>query len=216
MSEREGIALTPEQIRVLQETGEVEASMTERPILFSGPMVQAILEGRKTMTRRVVKNIDSVWERGTPEEWMSGNGNRPRLGGYPKDRPLFKRPDGLPMVAPAIPYPVGTRLWVRETWREYNNAAGVLYRATDTWADHPINGVSQWRPSIHMPRWASRITLEVTALRLERLQQITEEDARAEGVASRDEFMALWDRINDKTYRWESNPYVWVVGFRVP
>ena len=112
----------------------------------------------------------------------------------------------------------GDQLWVRETWRVNGNAhdyarAGkesVFYRADEDW-----NVDAGWRPSIFMPRWASRITLEVTDVRVERLQNVSHEDGRAEGFDSLDGFALLWDRINEKRgYGWHANPWVWAVEFR--
>jgi hypothetical protein len=185
--------------------GELEEDLKERPIIFSGPMVRAILDGRKTQTRRVLRRQPAgAWA--TP-------GRR------------------------ACPYGVpGDRLWVRETWAGpvldiINGDLGerFLYRASDSdWKD--CRGRSaRWRPSIHMPRSASRLLLEITDLRVQRLQDITEEDARAEGVAAhlesalwdgcgeigyRAHFKDLWDRINSKRGPWESDPWVWVLNFR--
>ena len=95
-----------------------------------------------------------------------------------------------------------------------------IYRADNPSLEDYVNadndGPIAWRPSIHMYRWASRITLEVTGIRAERLQDITEEDARAEGVSSRVEFEALWDKINAKRgYPRDTDPFVWVISFRV-
>lgn len=131
-----------------------------------------------------------------------------------------------------IPCPYGTpgdRLWVRETWFCDNPATaqdalsrmeGVYFKATEA-SPH----LFKWRPSIFMPRWASRITLEIAGVRVERLQEITEEDARAEGVDAhppsaiddriyRRPFEVLWDSINGKIYPWASNPWVWVIEFK--
>jgi hypothetical protein len=133
------------------------------------------------------------------------------------------------------PYGVpGDRLWVRETWApqpereeawklpEHEGGGGsaddVCYRADERPNDHQLggltHGVARWRPSIYMPRFASRITLEVTDVRADRLQDITEEDAKAEGVERQSTFRELWDGINGKRAPWSSNPFVWVVGFR--
>jgi hypothetical protein len=197
----------------------------ERPILFSGPMVRAILDGRKTKTRRIVKPQPERQPgmcHYSPTGWAETDANggclchRVVRGGF---------------------WP-GQRLWVRETFDcdhcEYPHGdvaemrTMLDYRATHdctTWeAGCPCNdenGRSSWRPSIYMPRWASRITLEVTGVRVERLQDISEADAMAEGVGGRaqedaysscrDEFAALWDSINGKRAPWESNPWVWVV-----
>jgi hypothetical protein len=123
------------------------------------------------------------------------------------------------------PYQLGDTLWVRETWAYSTDYDGdvilnrkILYRADGEKTILP----STWRPSIHMPRWASRINLEVTGVRVERLKDITEEDALAEGVISSDydktyryAFSVLWDSINAKRgYGWAANPWVWVIEFR--
>lgn len=202
--------------------------MKERPILFSGSMVRALLAGTKTQTRRVVKMKphQQIEERGdgTPWPWM-----------YDSERDAdawLTCPYGKP----------GDRLWVRESWKHieggnvYDAAGGVmdsfepetLYRASRP------NYPGQWKPSIHMPRWASRITLEITSVRVERLQGISEADALAEGVAQavRDRlpvqqcgeydaidvdplelYRDLWESING-TGSWGPNPWVWVLEFR--
>lgn len=176
--------------------------MSERPILFSGPMVRAILEGRKTVTRRVIR------------------------GSLPTD------------PAPvhfACPYGrKGDRLWVRETfycddYRYPDAPVEDLRRLLEYRADHRCanweagcpcrdeNGRSNWRPSIHMPRWACRLELEVVSVRAERLHEITDgAEVLAEGVltSSRDGFANLWDEINGKRAPWRDNPWVWRVEFR--
>lgn len=187
--------------------------MNEHPILFSSEMVRAILEGRKTQTRRVIKP-QPYWEVGRD------------IMQYPLDCPY-----GQP----------GDRLWVRETWASHPqlnkvkpkhlNCAEIYYRATCDNDSH-----YSWRPSIHMPRWASRITLEVTGVRVERVRDITAEDAVKEGwqedcgwdnftngqvfrsdtPVSVIDFAYLWDSINAKRgHSWESNPWVFVVEFKV-
>lgn len=125
----------------------------------------------------------------------------------------------------------GDRLWVRETWADYthnivsNNGVGIasttrpIYRADD---DSSLYDV-RWKPSIHMPRWASRITLEVTEVRVERVQEITEDDVLAEGIthefymteaARIGEYRDLWNHLNAKRgYGWDANPWVWVIRF---
>lgn len=171
--------------------------MKERPILFSGPMVRAILEGRKTQTRRRVKGVDDLYvgvEDG--KVWQMDE------YGDTHDVPC---PFGVP----------GDRLWVRETW--CRGRAFVFYRAdcpgegkpseyTDEW-NAPF--VDRWHPSIHMPRSASRITLEVVSVRVERLADISDADAKAEGYASASEFLgAPW------AVSVGPNPWVWVVEFK--
>lgn len=143
--------------------------MKKHPIIFSGPMVRAILDGRKAMTRRVVKPSKA---RGLPDA----------------DSPVFSAEDGLwycdgGMWMARCPYGVpGDRLWVRETWRVPANQApnGIAYRADEP---TPTDGFV-WMSPIHMPRTASRITLEIMSVRVERLQEISEEDAKAEGLES--------------------------------
>ena len=204
--------------------------MRERPILFGSPMVQAILAGTKTQTRRVIKPhpdsrpaadfVGGVWH----EEDEFGDSHPIRC------------PYGQP----------GDRLWVRETWARVPRTAyappltkpdphdtdmSALYRAGFDRSDGGI----RWRPSIHMPRWAARLTLEVLRVWAERVQDITEEGARAEGVEPVmvdtggqqpwgewinqpdyiAPFMDLWDDINDKRgFGWHKNPWVWVVEFK--
>jgi len=172
----------------------------ERPVLFSGPMVRAILEGRKSQTRRVVKpqpphGIKSVYAPITrdPGNWQ-GVASDDLIGWY------GRCPYGIP----------GDRLWVRETFQRARG--GFQYRADG------ITTPRAWKPSIFMPRTASRITLEVTGVRVERLQDISEKDARAEGVDAAPCFCIpyrrLWDSLNAKRgFGWEKNPWVWCISF---
>lgn len=173
--------------------------MKERPILFSAPMVRALLDGRKTQTRRVVKPQPTA----TREEAIRTYG---KGGTFILEAGFF----GV-----RCPYgQLGDRLWVRETWGAC--AGSPVYRADDN-ATCPDGG--RWKPSIHMPRWASRITLEVTGVRVERLQDISEEDAIAEGVPEQRgdpwAFQCLWDSINGARERcsWAANPWVWAITF---
>jgi len=211
----------------------------ERPILFNGDMVRAILEGRKTMTRRVMKHQPGeVTAVGRPLFFQDGDTGR--------------------RVSPKCPYgQPGDRLWVRETWMNLKGTGvsgspdpkfnpkqiPVAYRAecTAEGEDARIDMGLKWRPSIYMPRWASRINLEITGVRVERLQGISEEDAKAEGIepvggpasvspwrnyrigkdgemslhcsAPSRSFMTLWESINGPG-SWDANPWVWVVEFR--
>ena len=193
--------------------------MKERPILFNAPMVRAILDGRKTVTRRVVKPQPAgEIRRGEPDfnHWIDTK--------Y-WERQNQKENRGIGTRGFACPYgqPGGDRLYVRETFghfeRNENFAPGceVFYRA-----DGESLAVEPWRPSIHMPRWASRITLEVTGVRVEKLQEISRGDAMAEGcpfpnMAKGDDprhwYTALWEQINGHG-SWEANPWVWVIEFR--
>lgn len=198
----------------------------ERPILFSGPMVRAIREGRNTQTRRIIKPQPAFEFHGVPFLKVHGIGEKPNA---------IKCPYGQP----------GDRLWVRETW-------GLMcYHDPTDWMRESIVGIPEselrerylvehaanwnlpsesayWRPSIHMPRWASRIMLEIVSVRAERLRDISKEDAKAKGVIesyrpSIDpmglannytvEFFKLWESINGPG-SWDLNPWVWVVEFK--
>lgn len=239
--------------------------MRERPILFSSAMVRAILDGRKTQTRRVIAGLRDYQQKHAELESMGERDGRTTA--------RFRTPwarvveamgwDPPPPVAwehehsgKACPFGVaGDRLWVREAHGMLaapSMADGVIvaYRASCDGDEldyvDPRDGtisrvrMHRWRPSIHMPRWASRLHLEMTEVRVERLQSITREDARAEGppigvkmpgVLTRDgvsepadvvifdpvrAFAVLWDSINGKRpdCSWADNPWVWVVGFK--
>lgn len=229
--------------------------MKEHPILFSGEMVRAILEGRKTQTRRVI-TPEPKWEE---SPGLSSDGNW--CGRY---RKLAQGGgDGVAVEVDEVRcrYPIGLRLWVRETWqyadwtedgmpwvRYRADLATILHETTpeewaerleNTWAtlSDPANyqidnraADRRWRPSIHMPRWASRLTLEVVSVRVERLWDITEEGALAEGVlplyahgaieaghayTAIPRFRNLWNSINEKRgFGWEKNPWVRAVEFK--
>ena len=186
--------------------------MKERPIIFSAPMVRAILAGTKTQTRRAL----------APDLFISSGGAVVRMasagpattGIREAHCPYWRQP--------------GDRLWVRETWAPRTLGAWPLmdqhmkplYRASE---DRP-EWKRIWKPSIHMPRWASRITLEVTGVRVERLQDISEADAIAEGApwaacgapqegSHKAGFAQLWESINGPG-SWAANPWVWVVAFK--
>ena len=168
--------------------------MKERPIIFNGDMVRAILDGRKTQERRPIK----------PQPIWVGDPSVP-----------FRTKDADPKGIIRCPYGApGDRLWVRETWRMDAVNIGAEYRAT---ISALMEHVAPWTPSIHMPRWASRITLEITAVRVQRVQDITEEDALAEGMVPldrstpREMFAEVWQSIYGN---WPANPWVWVVEFR--
>ena len=178
--------------------------MTERPIIFSGPMVRAILEGRKTQTRRIIR------------------------------APKWSDPSRAGVDFPG-PFHVGQILWVKETFLPWDASSGVekyIYRAT---ADIPAYDGS-WKPSIYMPRKASRITLQITDVRIEHLTDITDEDSVAEGMnvivntsnavlkagilgtcikGQRDMFRKYWDELNKKRgFGWDKNPWVWRIAFK--
>jgi len=201
--------------------------MKTKPMLFSGPMVRAILDGRKTQTRRVLNPQPSVARNAgafyrphpttAPREWYCLLGEH--IHNIQK-----------------IPYAPGDRLWVREAWAQYPieinpEPCDAWYKASDR---HPptTERPNHWRPSIHMPRWASRLTLEVTDVRVQRVQEISDVDVVAEGVevpgnkiidrfdvtrtAGGDLFRPLWDSLNAKRgYGWEVNPWVVALTFKV-
>lgn len=192
--------------------------MTERPILFSGPMVRAIIEGRKTQTRRIIKH-DIPPHLNHVRRLTNTNGDE---GAVITEHPDMRA--GQLAASVWCPYgKLGDRLWVRET--HYVERAGstgdtgfILYKATD-----PDAPVSKWRPSIHMPRWASRITLDVDSVRVERLNDCNRGDVMAEGCPfqnmadgpdPRKWYAELWDSINGHG-SWDRNPWVWVVEFKV-
>lgn len=200
--------------------------MKERPILFSGPMVRAILEGKKSMTRRIVKPQPE-----TMYEYAGSSEPKPKTEfWFGNNRPLF-----ADSFAKAFcPFGAhGDRLIVRETWSpdhaEFYPHYPVVYKADGYPADSDIeNGTIEspeaggkrfpfkWRPSIHMPHRLSRLTLEITRVRVERLKEISKEDVVAEGFpfhSDRDAMSAMWDKLNGKG-SWESSPWVWVVSFR--
>ena len=218
-------------MNTLKAEGGTQKAVKERPILFSGPMVRALLDGRKTQTRRIVKVQPHMPQTNgcvlTVDGWqythLTGNSGKCEL----LQGESFLCPYGAP----------GDRLWVRENIskpfpddvkaRQFTG----FYQATDS--ERKI----RWTPSIHMPRWASRITLEITGVRVERLQDISKEDAIAEGLYQwthshkdpapyygiqhadvwetdpRKTYERLWGDINGKE-SWAVNPCVWVVEFK--
>lgn len=233
----------------------------ERPILFTGPMVRAIRDGRKTQTRRVVKPYYLPVLIGESHHILSVNG----MSCTYQYRAHFDEASGEYVYETSscklfCPYgDVGDRLWVRETWalvycHEDYDAPGyvdffedwvkpipagtpegwnLIYKADDGWEKHRDDRGFKWRPPIPIPRWASRILLEITDVRVERLQEISYLDCIAEGVppvpcyddtpepstilaAARSVFCARWDEINGKKERsgWIANPWVYVVTFR--
>jgi hypothetical protein len=198
----------------------------ERPILFSGPMVNAILEGRKTQTRRIVKPQPDEnglsFMRYAPLDWRDDvNGEWNQWKG--------ETPNGDSWRGRVQCWP-GDRLWVREQHRFTRDAkhdyiefrsdgqVGIVQDNSEWLRDEDFE---RWKPSIHMPRWASRITLEVVSVRVERLNDISEDDAKTEGVALADccltyfhGYSKLWESINGPG-SWEANPWVWVITFKV-
>ncbi|MDV2874429.1 hypothetical protein [Phytobacter diazotrophicus] len=186
--------------------------MKERGMIFNAEMVRAILDGRKTKTRRIMKvDCMDICEKddGSLWPWREDEENH---GDY-----WYPCPFG----------DVGDRIWVRETFAYGTDFGetdvGCFYRATDPGWDDNDTG-ARWRPSIHMPRWASRITLEITGVRVERLNTISTESARAEGYPAEREldggnidpwlwFRDLWDGIYPEQ-SFKHNPWVWVISFK--
>jgi hypothetical protein len=197
--------------------------MKERPILFSAPMVKAILGGHKTQTRRVIKPQPEVHTSEKP--W--GENVKVMQWRDKIDTPLNIAPDCLRSFCP-YGQP-GDHLWVRETFSEAHYTYGaentpssrIVYRA-----DMPnTSNFLGWKPSIFMPRWASRIMLEITDVRVERVQETSEGDVIAEGIDWAEcnhsysqaigAYADLWDNINAKRgYSWEINPWVWALTFK--
>lgn len=207
--------------------------MTERGMIFNAEMVRAILDGRKTQTRRPVKF--PVHDKNLGCE-LAGNELAGELSAGNYLNSAFGKP--------------GDRIWVRETWNKYGGL--LTYRADHDWIDDMRKETvctAKWVPSIHMPRWASRILLEITSVRVERLNAISEEDAQREGVhteiwdqtvvarnyAVRDEFFQFWsddiphyvemNQLYRSSFRslwesiygeesWKANPWVWVIEFK--
>ena len=224
----------------------------ERPIIFSGEMVKAILDGKKTMTRHLVKFKDFTTDSITPLHIELAEGRYC----------LFNERNGWLIGYPKCKFgEIGDRLWVRETWQEIGPDCLLTYKATypsDLYAKRPelenvppLAGLKErgylWKSPMLMPRWASRILLEIIDIRVERLQDISEADALKEGIRNynfemedspdtyvgythlqKDDgkstlyktpaiaFERLWDTLNAKKgYPWSSNPWVWVVEFKV-
>ena len=192
----------------------------ERPIIFSTPMIRAILDHRKTQTRRVIV-APRGWQM-VPRDPFNGVYLRKlAVGGQVDDERYLCCPYGSP----------GDHLWVREKrgflHEDFGyDRIGVYYEA-DNIAANELTRI-RWRPSINMPRWASRIDLEITALRVERLQEINQADAYAEGfdpcepgqlTSATDgcvhAYRLYWNSLNAKRgYAWETNPWVWVIEFK--
>lgn len=205
----------------------------EKPILFSAPMIRALLAGTKTQTRRIAKIPSEMRSEDgdndlTHMQWVPDHESGP--GWYVW---MTEYPEEGSMSMPC-PYQVGDILWVRETWAVGHGYDGVPPRLIPSsqsvrlhYAATEERGGLLWRPSIFMPRWASRISLEITDVRIERLQNISNADAIVEGLfvpeceyaqngprAPRLAFKSLWESINSPG-SWAENPWVWVVSFKL-
>ena len=195
--------------------------MAVKPILFNTEMVRAILDGRKDATRRIVKGFipnDAVWgyTAFTPKGYISCRGTF--ADGYGEK--FFK-----------LPCEPGNILYVRETWKKAPNG----YYYYEDWQKNVIADITKWKPSIHMPKEAARIWLKVTDVKVERLQNITEDGSKAEGAidnrgfihfsddeydrihTAREHFIEIWNSTIKKSdidrYGWDANSYVWVIEF---
>lgn len=211
----------------------------DRPILMNGPMVRAVLDGSKTQTRRIMRIPDGI-----KPEWLQCNlyfkgTAQMNTGAAPCSAPMAGWSATCPLGQP------GDRLWVREAWRSYASlddipprniaqGAGIQYEAggSNLNGREKVEGMGKYRPSMFMPHWASRITLEITNIRVEQLQDISEEDAATEGIYlhadgnytnylsetgyalnAKSSFSSLWESINGPG-SWDTNPWVWVVEFK--
>lgn len=189
--------------------------MKERPILFSAPMVLAILAGRKTQTRRAVKfNATGRLSHGG-KNWHPSDINS--VLACPYGQPVDQLWVREAFMREAHPSDFGiTEKDIPHTWAQACAAAGSIYYRADPYSELLADG-RPWKPSIHMRREYSRIQLEITAVRVERLQDISDQDAIAEGMPVDDavyDYSKLWDQINGAG-SWSANPLVWVVEFRV-
>ena len=190
--------------------------MAIKPILFNSEMVRAILDGRKTCTRRICKDANEC--------------TVPDMEFYNADRRTYalhnfadkEHTEQLSTAERTCPICTGDILYVRETWKE----APKGYYYYEDWQKDDIADVTKWKPSIHMPKEAARIWLKVTDVRVERLQEITEVQAQAEGCNSglltgactaRGQFEDLWNSTIKKSdidrYGWDANPWVWEIEF---
>lgn len=206
--------------------------MKERGMIFNADMVRAILDGRKTQTRRIMKPQPEPCPRGG--HWWPSNVFKTML--HVEDEMQNGKGGWGGLVGDACPFgDVGDRIWVREAFASGLSTKSTLaYRATHKREDleDGFYDTIKWTPSIHMPRWASRILLEITDVRVERLNSISQEDAQAEGMeltgwrptysdpdsggevwTPYDNFAQLWESIYGEE-SWQANPWVWVIEFK--
>lgn len=210
--------------------------MKERGIIFNAEMVRAILDGRKTQTRRIMKPQPKTNENG--DIWWPSNICQSMIN----IKEMMQNNEGVWAGIAGIACPhggVGDHLWVRETFcivhdEQFGEENWIDYKATPKYSDKKPAGwdaepndpeALNWSPSIHMPRWASRITLEITDVRVERLQEASDDDFKAEGYPLEREltggstdafcwFRHLWDSVSKPECNFESNPWVWVIEFK--
>lgn len=206
--------------------------MVDRPILFSSAMVRALLANRKTQTRRVIKPTSEMDGFTMYPQYL--NGERIGSSSDPSfwDLSEFAVDPAKGLYGSAAPYCPRDRLYVRETFARLPRTAYALPKTVDPAdpdmaayyrADFDRSGKPPWKPGIHMPRWASRLTLTVTDVRVQRLQEISHDDAVAEGVgifphsmSAQKRYRELWDSLNaDRGFGWEANPWIVAVTFTV-
>ena len=193
--------------------------MAIKPILFNTEMVRAILDGRKTCTRRLIKPQPDK-KHIYPLGFVTDSTEKKEVGCFGFAANEYG--GSIQYVKPPYRYAPGDILYVRETWKKAPNG----YYYYEDWQRNDIADVTKWKPSIHMPKEAARIWLKVTDVRVERLQEITEEQAKLEGCNSgmltgpctaRGQFENLWNSTIKKSdldrYSWDANPWVWVIGF---
>lgn len=192
----------------------------EKPILFNTDMVKAILEGRKTSTRRIVKPQP---KQPIPLGFVIDSTEKKNVGCFGWGK--CKQGGEIDYAKP--PYEIGDMLYVRETWQEWTG--GYAYKAG---GDYPQSFIDKWKPSIHMPKEAARIFLKIISIRIERLQDITEKESKSEGASKafydnysyrvshdnefdnyRDGFIEIWNNCYKWPQYWEANPWVWVIDF---
>jgi len=218
-------------MRILREGSKMKTT----GIIMSGDHPKLILDGLKTQTRRIFSTLNKQWKGQQPLEILPMKVSNEWVG-------LMQRDPNKGIVFKCRFGVLGDRLWVRETWavnptmdnrtpRDISSVAFVYYKASARGS--PLL-IGRWRPSLFMPRWASRILLEITEIRVERLQEITQDDAVAEGmrhpehafkmiaggdveveISPKEQFAELWDSLNAKRgYGWDINPWVWVISFK--
>ena len=213
--------------------------MTDRPILFSGPMVCALLDGRKTQTRRVLRNplpnnpvrMNGVWMDETTPRRLGAEQQfgTMRLSYAVRDRLYVRERVACGVCAPGKPSHWSPSFWRREQGT-HSNPNGLWYEADGLAPENPICERGRWVQGMHMPRWASRLTLTVTDVRVQRLQEISEADAIAEGCpgvlgpnpdfpdewdpSPVEQYRELWDQLNAaRGFGWEQNPWIVAVTF---
>ena len=201
------------------------------PILFSSPMVEAIIQGRKTQTRRTIKGLEDctpVHELYCDADWKLEKMDMICRNGQWYCR-LCRNGNDMNGIGIKSKYNIGDILWVRETWQETtwihpsNDEYGYIYKASENGKEWAANDESwKWKPSLFMPKEACRLFLEITDVRIERLQEISSDSIKAEGVSYTIDYYPnllelwenLWVKINGQQ-SWDENPFVWAISFKL-